>query len=159
MNDEFYDTQLREAKASYSNNGPGIDVWAPADETLGAGTNNVSGYTDYQRYDDTRFYDCRFNGTSAAAPVATSVLSIYLQTNPTATSRDVKAWINKHGSVVVADEQFQDSQPDDTQTTYWTFSYTLRGAERRIIYNPYANDTIPKIEGVGLSGGLNIKMQ
>ena len=158
MNDEFYDTALREAKADYSNNGPGIDVWAPADETLGAGTNNVSGYTDFQRYDDTRFYDCRFNGTSAAAPVASSVLSVYLQANPTATSRDVKDWINRHGSVVVADEQFQDSEPDDTQTNYWTFSYTLRGAERRVIYNPYANDTIPKIEGVNISGGLNIKM-
>jgi uncharacterized membrane protein len=159
MNDEFYDTQLREAKASYSNNGPGIDVWAPADETLAAGTNGVAGYTDYQRYDDSRFYDNYFNGTSAAAPVASSVLSLYLQTNPTATSRDVKNWINRHGSVVVADEQFQDSQPDDTQTNYWTFSFTLRGAERRVIYNPYSNDTIPKIEGLNLSGGLNIKMQ
>lgn len=158
MNDEFYDNALREAKASYSNNGPGIDVWAPADETLAPGTNGASGYTDYQRYDDTRFYDCRFNGTSAAAPVASSVLSVYLQANPTATQREVKSWIRQTGSVVVADEQFQDSQPDDTQTNYWTFSYTLRGAERRVIYNPYANDTIPRIEGLDLSGGLNIKI-
>lgn len=158
MNDEFYDTELREAKASYSNNGPGIDVWAPADETLAPGTNNVSGYTDFQRYDNSAFYDCRFNGTSAAAPVASSVLSVYLQANPTATQREVKSWIRETGSVVVADEQFQDSQPDDTQTNYWTFSYTLRGAERRVIYNPYANDTIPKIEGLNLSGGLNIKI-
>ena len=158
MNDEFYDTTLREAKANYSNNGPGIDVWAPADETLAPGTNGVSSYEDFQRYDDSRFWDTRFNGTSAAAPVATSVLSVYLQANPTATQREVKSWIRETGSVVVADEQFQDSQPDDTQTNYWTFSYTLRGAERRVIYNPYANDTIPKIEGLNLSGGLNIKI-
>lgn len=152
MNDEFYDTQLREAKANYSNNGSGIDVWAPADETLAAGTNGVAGYTDYQRYDDSRFYDNYFNGTSAAAPVATSVLSLYLQTNPTATSRDVKNWINRHGSVVVADEQFQDSQPDDTQTNYWTFSFALRGAERRILFNPFANDTKPTMSGIQISG-------
>ena len=152
MNDEFYDTQLREAKANYSNNGSGIDVWAPADETLAAGTNGVAGYTDYQRYDDSRFYDNYFNGTSAAAPVATSVLSLYLQTNPTATSRDVKNWINRHGSVVVADEQFQDSQPDDTQTNYWTFSFALRGAERRILYNPFANDTKSTMSNIQISG-------
>ena len=48
-------TALAETKASYSNNGPGIDVWAPADETLAAGTNGASGYTDYQRRDNSLF--------------------------------------------------------------------------------------------------------
>jgi len=157
MNDEFYDTNLRESKASYSNNGPGIDVWAPADETLAAGTNGVSGYIDYQRRDDSNFYDNNFNGTSAASPVACGLIALYMETNPTASSREVKAWIKKHGSVIVADEQFQDSQPDDTQTTYWTFSYTLRGAERRILYNPFANGTVPKIEGVNIEG-ININL-
>jgi len=157
MNDEFYDTNLRESKASYSNNGPGIDVWAPADETLAAGTNGVSGYIDYQRRDDSNFYDNNFNGTSAASPVACGLIALYMETNPTASSREVKAWLKKHGSVIVADEQYQDSQPDDTQTTYWTFSYTLRGAERRILYNPFANGTVPKIEGVNIEG-ININL-
>ena len=152
MNDEFYDTALREAKASYSNNGPGIDVWAPADETLAPGTNGVSGYVDYQRYDNSLFYDTNFNGTSAASPVACGLIALYMETNPTASSREVKAWLKNHGSVIVADEQYQDSQPDDTQTTYWTFSFTLRGAERRILYNPFANDTKPTLSGVRVSG-------
>ena len=143
------DTSL-ESKASYSNNGPGIDVWAPADETLSAGTNGVPAYQDYQRYDDYRFYDCRFNGTSAAAPVATGVLALYLQSNPTATSREVKDWLKEYGSKVITD--YQDSQPDDTQTTYWTFSFTLRGAEKRILFNPFTNNTMTSIEGLNMSG-------
>ena len=151
INDEAYnnDTSL-ESKASYSNNGPGIDVWAPADETLSAGTNGVVAYEDFQRYDDNRFYDCRFNGTSAAAPVATGVLALYLQSNPTATSREVKEWLNQHGSKVITD--YQDSQPDDTQTTYWTFSFTLRGAEKRILFNPFTNNTPVSIVGLNMSG-------
>ena len=151
MDDNAYnnDTSL-ESKASYSNNGPGIDVWAPADETLSAGTNGVSSYEDFQRYDDTRFYDCRFNGTSAAAPVATGVLALYLQFNPTATSREVKDWLKNHGSKVITD--YQDSQPDDTQTTYWTFSFTLRGAEKRILFNPFTNNTPVTIDGLNMSG-------
>tara|TARA_B100002019_G_scaffold64355_3_gene55153 strand:- start:9703 stop:11634 length:1932 start_codon:yes stop_codon:yes gene_type:complete len=151
MDDNAYnnDTSL-ESKASYSNNGSGIDVWAPADETLSAGTNGVSSYEDFQRYDDTRFYDCRFNGTSAAAPVATGVLALYLQSNPTATSREVKDWLKNYGSKVTTD--YQDSQPDDTQTTYWTFSFTLRGAEKRIIFNPFTNNTPVTIDGLNMSG-------
>ena len=35
--DEFIETNYKERQASYSNNGPGITVWAPADETLSAG--------------------------------------------------------------------------------------------------------------------------
>lgn len=151
MDDSAYSNNTSlESKASYSNNGPGIDVWAPADETLSAGTNGVSSYEDFQRYDDTRFYDCRFNGTSAAAPVATGALALYLQYNPTATSREVKDWLKNHGSKVTTD--YQDSQPDDTQTTYWTFSFTLRGAEKRILFNPFTNNTPVSIEGLNMSG-------
>jgi len=148
--DEVINGDSSERKASYSNNGPGIDVWAPADETLSAGTNNVTGYTDYQRYDDSRFYDCYFNGTSAAAPVTTGVIALYLQSNRQATSQDVKNWLNTQGSVVVT--LYQDTQSDDTQTTYWTDFYNMRGAEKRILYNPFTSNTQTKIQGLLVSG-------
>jgi hypothetical protein len=151
--DEFIETiNLSERKADYSNNGPGIDVWSPADETLAAGTNGVINYTDYERYDDSRFYDNYFNGTSAAAPVACGVLALYLQTNPSASSKEVKRWLFKHGSVIVDDTQYLDVQPDDTATTYWTNSFNMRGAQKRIIYNPFANDVKPSLSNMPVSG-------
>jgi subtilisin family serine protease len=150
--DEFINNDFSERKASYSNNGPGIDVWSPADETLAPGTNNVSGYTGYQRYDDDRFYDCLFNGTSAAAPVVTGLIALYLETNPSATSQVVKEWLKNHGSVVVDTNSYQDDVQNDTLTTYWTGQYNLRGSERRILYNPYSNDVIPSLSGVVISG-------
>jgi hypothetical protein len=150
--DDTVNSDYSERKAFYSNNGPGIDVWAPADETLAPGTNSVSGYEDYQRYDDTRFYDCYFNGTSAAAPVVAGLVAVYLQTNPKATSVQVKDWLKMRGSVGVSTGLYQDQYIDDTTTTYWTGQYNMRGAEKRILYNPYANDTAPLMSGVNISG-------
>ena len=95
------------------------------------------------------FMIARFNGTSAAAPVATGVLALYLQSNPTATSREVKEWLNQYGSKVITD--YQDSQPDDTQTIL-TFSFALRGAEKRILFNPFTNNTPVSIGGLNMSG-------
>jgi hypothetical protein len=154
---EGYAAQYAERKANYSNNGPGIDVWSPADETLAAGTNGVGGYTDYQRYDDTRFYDNYFNGTSAAAPVASGLIALYIQTNPSATSRDVQKWIREHGSVGVSTLAYADAYPDPSVVQYWTGDFNMRGAERRILYNPFANDTVPRIEGLNLEG-VDIKI-
>ncbi len=153
--DEFVNSDLTERKAFYSNNGPGIDVWAPADETLAPGTNNVSGYTDYQRYDDNRFYDCYFNGTSAGAPVATGLIALYLETNPKANSQEVKQWLKEYGSVSVSSNLYVDQYTDDTTTLYWTGQYNMRGAEKRILYNPYANDIIPSMIGVNLFGDVS----
>lgn len=142
-----------ESKASYSNNGPGIDVWAPADETLAAGLpNNGSGYNDFRRYDNSLHFDNNFNGTSAASPVACGVVCLYMQTNPTASSKTVKEWIKRDGSRVVGTSLYYDQYTDDTQTTYWTGAFNMRGAETRIIYNPFANNTIPTMSGISISG-------
>lgn len=142
-----------ERKANYSNNGSGIDVWAPADETLAPGTNGVGGYTDYQRYDDSRFYDTYFNGTSAAAPVVTGILAQYLESNPTATSRQVKNWLATIGSVDVGEMLFnQQGSDDDTSLNYWTSFYNMRGSKRRVIFNPFDNNEKVSINNVQFSG-------
>lgn len=150
--DEFINTNYSERKANYSNNGPGIDVWAPADETIAPGTNGIDKYTNYKRSDNSNFFDTNFSGTSAAAPVVTGLVALYLETNPQATSKDVKEWLRTYGSVGVGTDLYQDEVTNDTLTTYWTGQYNMRGAEKRILFNPYANDVVPSISGLDISG-------
>lgn len=145
--DDFVNSNYSERKAYYSNNGPGIDVWAPADELISSG---ILG--NYQRYDDSRFYDAYFNGTSAAAPVATGLIALYLETNPKATSKDVKTWLKEKGSILVGSNLYQDEFTNDTINSYWIGQYNMRGAEKRILYNPYASDTNASISGVNITG-------
>lgn len=140
--DDFVENNQSERKAFYSNNGPGIDIWAPADETLAPAT-----YYDpdikYQRYDNPQAYDRLFNGTSAAAPVVTGLVALYLEENPTATSEDVKTWLTTNASTVVPSTQYLNPQQDDTQTDYWTGQYNMRDSIRRIAYNPYTDTPTP----------------
>jgi hypothetical protein len=142
-----------EYQAPYSNNGPGIDVWAPADETLAAGgVFSNGGYNNYERYDDSRFYDASFSGTSAAAPVACGVIALYLEGNPNADSRAVQNWIRDNGTLLgittssTVGEGFFSQYDDTTDVNYWTGDYNLRGADPRVIYSPYATEEVPVID-------------
>jgi hypothetical protein len=93
---------IEEQKAYYSNKGDGIDVYAPADDMLAAGS-PPSGYQDYLRWNvfaefGANFYDAYFNGTSAAAPVVAGLVACYMQRFPTADARQVKTWLKTTGS-------------------------------------------------------------
>jgi len=84
--------------------------------------------------------------------VACGLITLYMETNPTANSRKVKSWLKKHGSRNIGTSLYLDQYTDDTTTLYWTGSSNMRGAETRILYNPFANDTKPTMSGIQISG-------
>lgn len=156
-------------KVCYSANGPMINVWAPGEKTMAAGY--TSTYEDYAREDDSNFYDTWFNGTSAACPNACSVIALYLESNRKANQHDVHLWLNRHGSVEA--NNLSDPYSDPNNSKYFSATYNgtydaansqpvesynlsgcgnLRGAPKRVLFNPFANSTIPTIEGAEISG-------
>ena len=72
-----------------------------------------------------------------------------MEMNPTATSRQVKEWLNTRGSL---EFDFFDRNTDDTQTDYWLDAFNLKGAPKKLIHDETANDIIPEITGVNISG-------
>ena len=148
----------KEQQAAYSNNGPGIDVWAPADETLSVGMRAANGdqlgtETNYARY-NSNFVDRYFNGTSAAAPVVSGVIALFLESKPNATSAEVKDFIKTHASKVLPSTEWSNPYPTDNNAEYWRDAYNNRGALNRVIFDPSANDSRPTFAGV--IGGENI---
>ena len=98
----------------------------------------------------------------AAAPVTTGVLALYLQSNPRASQKQVKRWLRKSGSKVSS--YFFDRNTDDSQTSYWTDSFNLRGSEKRILFNPYSRSPdAPNVPNISISGvsfaGISISNQ
>lgn len=153
-------------RVCYSNSGPMIDVWAPAEQTMSAGY--TSSYETYSRQDNSSFYDTWFNGTSSAGPNTCSVIALYLETNRKATQEDVRNWLDRFGTVEI---NLSDPYPDPTSTGYWSQTYnatfdqatnindsynvrgngSLRGAPKKVLQNPYANNAIPSMSNVSLS--------
>lgn len=154
-------------RVCYSNNGPMINVWAPAEQTMAAGY--TSYYEDYARNDNISFYDTFFNGTSSACPNACSLIALYLETNRKANQLDVIEWLETYGSIEI---NLSDPYSNPSGTGYWSESYdastdypdnaydsynyrgnsSLRGAIKKVIHNPYANNGYPVIRGIKFSG-------
>jgi len=150
-------TKYSVRKVVYSANGPMIDIWAPAEQSMAAGyANNET----YQRQDDTNYYDRWFNGTSSASPNACSVIALYLESNRRANQDNVRHWLSINGS---KDIGLSDPISGINSTGYWTVAYNaatdessgtnesynirgngnLRGASNRVLYNPYVSNTTP----------------
>ena len=157
--DDIVFTNYTESPTFYSNNGPGIDVWAPADDTLAAGMKSSTGDdlgsspTYYNRY-NSDFVDQYMNGTSAASPMCAGLVALHLESVPGATSREVKRFLDEQGSVHVGNDLFETIDPNTGigTTSYWFNSYNLRGAKRRILRDKSASDAIPSISGATVTG-------
>ena len=173
-------TKFSLRKVNYSNNGPMIDIFAPADQTMAAayGTNENS--NNLVREDDSNFKDFFFDGTSAACPITCGVIALYLQSNRKADQGIVRKWLYNSASKY---DLMSDPIPNAigiNSTTYWSSYFNestdvaskpnqsynlrgsgnLRGAPNRVLFNPYGHDTSessytdkgPSISGVVVSG-------
>ena len=130
-------------------------MWAPADDTLAAGMKASDGSllssndTIYNRY-NSDFKDQYMNGTSAASPVTAGLVALHLESVPSATSREVKKFLDEQGSAHVGNDLFVTLDPNTGigTTSYWYNPFNLRGARRRILRDKSASSTIPSITGI-----------
>ena len=138
----------QERISSFSDRGPTIDVFA-------AGSTILSPYkTGYDDPRNTSFHNDTISGTSMAAPNVSGVIALHLESMPTSTRKSVRKWLLSEGSTTLSSSDYYDPYTSNgaNDTSYWGNNYSLKSSPRRILYNPYANNTIPKIDGVVLSG-------
>ena len=138
----------QERNSDFSNKGPTLDIWA-------AGTRILSPFSSgYQDPRNTSYYIQYLQGTSMATPNVSGVVALHLESTPTATRKNVREWLLSEGSRTLSSSDYYDPYTSNgaSDTNYWGNKHSLKSSPRRVLYNPYANNTIPKIEGVVLSG-------
>jgi hypothetical protein len=85
------DAEVEEKKASYSNKGPRIDIYAPAVNTTGVRLT----LTDYTPQ-TIGYFKGRFDGTSAAAPHVVGIIACALETYPNMTQTQALSYIQNY---------------------------------------------------------------
>ena len=168
LDDTFY--QNKEMKATYSVNGNGVDLWAPADGVLaaskktinGVGSNDASFGGNYLRKDILSFSDAltsvnqRFSGTSASTPIAASFCTTLIANHRNWIWSDLKSWIKNElvgqPKSTFLNEIGDPSSPDDPLWNWYPDAEIKDGAPpssyigsfgSRGIY--YPEGTLPKI--------------
>jgi subtilisin family serine protease len=109
----------QERKASYSNRGTRIDVFAPGTNIVSSYPRNSSGVSDPR---DPSFKLASISGTSMASPQVTGVLACLAERWPTMTQTQAREYIIKNSKV--------------DQLDNGSGNFSLEGAPNRYLYAP-----------------------
>jgi subtilisin family serine protease len=121
----------QEARAYFSEHGPGIDVYAPGSYIQSATSNGADvTYSPVVYPPNNSYRSGRISGTSMAAPQVTGLLACYLSVNPTATAEDCKEWLANIASTTGT--IYNPGSIDD-----WSNNYSPHGGVPRYLKNPY----------------------
>ena len=162
-------------KTAYSANGPMVDIYSPAEQTMAAAY--ASG-ENFARVDDSNFYDTFFGGTSSACPNTAGVVSLFLEKNRSADQDDVRSFLKTDGCKTgllsdpitgVNDTGYFSVNDSSSSPTVDNESYNLdgsgnlRGSPNRTLFNSLSfpinhSALILKISGesLNISGTVNL---
>lgn len=125
--------KLEEQKASSSNTGPGVDIYAPGTNIMAA-CSTLTAFPSSQGtyYFDSGFKQANISGTSMASPQISGVLAFYLQLNPDASVAEAKKWLTDNA---VSNTMYDSSGDDD-----YTDDRSLLGGDNLQTLNLYGSE-------------------
>jgi subtilisin family serine protease len=128
---ETFVTGSQELKAQSSECGPGVDIYAPGSNVMGA-CSDTNIYLDEPYYWDNSYRQMNISGTSMASPQVAGICALMLEANPAATPATIKQSLLAYS---LNNNLHTSSFTDD-----YTNRYSLVGSEQRIAFNRYGSN-------------------
>ena len=127
-----------EQRASSSNHGPGVDIYAPGTRIMSAcsNTNSIGG----QNYNlDSNYKQSNISGTSMASPQVCGVGALALQVNPHMTPAQLKTFLHNQSQSgkLREDANYANWTIADSDYSSSSSARYLAGAPDRFLYSPY----------------------
>jgi subtilisin family serine protease len=129
-----------EGKNFFSNTGPGVDLFAPGEEIMGAipAGSTIEVANDSVEYPgNSSFKATKISGTSMAAPQVTGVIAGLLEARPEYNQTQVRTWLTSTTA---------SSRLSDSGGTYTDLS-SLQGAPNRFLRQPFNSSTAWRFSG------------
>ena len=136
-------------KATSSECGPGVDIYAAGTNIMSC-TSNTNRFTDSAYYFDSNYRQCNINGTSMAAPQVAGMAALILQQNPSAKPESVKASLEG----LSGDTIYTSSNDND-----WSDRRSLLGGTPNVLFNKNTDSSPTIIQNVPtdfFQGGVKI---
>ena len=127
-----------EQRASSSNHGPGVDIYAPGTRIMSACSNtNVLGGQDYNV--DSNYKQANISGTSMASPQVCGVGALALQVNPHMTPAQLKTFLHNQSQSgkLREDANYANWTIADSNYSSSSSARYLSGSPDRFLYSPY----------------------
>ena len=129
---------VNESKATYSNCGPRVDVFAPGDWIISAVHDDTGGGPIKSDLRNTSYKLAKYSGTSMASPQVCGAIACLLEQYPNMNQSDVMDYINQHA---------KDDQMTTTSGGY-TDDTDLQGADNKYLFyhkeRPETGVSIPR---------------
>ena len=149
MDSTVYDATF-DQRATYSETGPGVSIWAPGTNIMSAcsNTNAFSGQTYHL---NASYKQVNISGTSMACPQVAGVAALYLQRNPTSTPEYTKVQLQ----LAISNDIYTTGLDNDYSNTR-----SLLGSAQYVLYSGFQaqSSTAPiyTVEPDLVFGGTNI---
>jgi plastocyanin len=114
-------------RATYSETGPGVSIWAPGTDIMSS-TSNTNKFSGPSYYLNASFKQCNISGTSMATPQVAGVAALVLQLNPTYTPAQVRtSLLSTAGSPIYTTGLTND----------YSNTRSLLGSSQKVLYSNY----------------------
>lgn len=147
--DYLASSATQDQRATFSNHGPGVDVYAPGRFIISA-QGTASGRSGKGNYPpDNTYKQLSMSGTSQAAPQVAGVGALFLQANPGITPAELKRTMLANAGTGTL---------SNTGTTALSSDRSLQGGEDKYLFSKFAQEDRPLVIEGPVNMSLNFEL-